>query len=264
VAFRDYLIIIGIIGFILYGITAAVIDKIKKSRIRCKHGNKTRGDIKNCSLCLDEKKQSEAKEIIKNEAIAYRSQEIKKLKKAHYNQLGFLYDIDPIEFEDIVNDLFRKNGYEVHPTPPTNDRGKDAIAYRNGRKYLIECKRYSKENRIGRPLLQKFFAAIYEEEAIKGFFVTTSFFASTAYEYATANKIELISGTKLIEMMNNAYPEVNNRTVSLMCENCGAIIEYERFADDQFTLCSCGNSIKHIEYKEMFKKPYINNRYRRY
>jgi hypothetical protein len=123
-----------------------------------------------------------------------------------------------------VADMFRRLGYLVEQTPYSNDHGKDAIAYKNNKKYLIECKRYDKDNKVGRPQLQKFFAAIHEEKAVKGFFITTSFFAETAYEYAKDNKIELINGTRLVEGMRKAYPESNDDTVQVMCLECGDFV----------------------------------------
>jgi restriction system protein len=83
----------------------------------------------------------------------------------------------------------------VKQTPYSSDGGKDAIAMKDGKKVLIECKRYEKDL-IGRPALQKFYAAIMEEKAAKGIFVTTSGFARTAleYQYVRSNLIELIDG----------------------------------------------------------------------
>jgi len=58
---------------------------------------------------------------------------------------------------------------------------------------------------IGRPYLQKFWAAMQEEKAVKGLFINTGTFASTAYEYAKKSRIELIDMEGLLKLTKKAY-----------------------------------------------------------
>ena len=60
-------------------------------------------------------------------------------------------------------------GYDVEQTPYTNDGGRDAVAQKDGRVFLIECKRYAADRTVGRPELQKLFAAMTEANADGGF-----------------------------------------------------------------------------------------------
>ncbi len=108
---------------------------------------------------------------------------------------------------------------------------------------------------------------MHEEKARKGFFVTTSFFADTAYEYAKDKNIELISGTKLVQLMRQAYPEYNDDTVDVMCLQCGDIVTFDLALQD-ITRKYCKN--KHIVenniyYSDLFKRPSRSNsiRYRK-
>ena len=57
------------------------------------------------------------------------------------------------------------------------------------RKLLVECKHYDPDSRVGRPVLQKLFAAMTEEEADGGIFVTNGGFAKTAFEYANGQLV---------------------------------------------------------------------------
>lgn len=120
---------------------------------------------------------------IQNDAELLKRSEINSLRKRVSIHVDGLLSMNPREFETEVINLYRKLGYTVTQTPYTNDKGKDGIAIKDGIKYLIEAKRYT-TGMIGRPALQKFFAAIYEEKAAGGFFVTTSYFTSSAKEYA--------------------------------------------------------------------------------
>lgn len=207
---------------ILFGsIILRVADHLKK----CPHG--IRGGQKHgkCFLCLQqkiyeehvEKERLERERLaeiecrrlaeIKNRADMLFYEELRAYKRARLKELDYLLELSPYEFEDVVLEMFSKLGYSVQSTPYSNDRGKDGIVYLNGKKYLIECKRFSRNVKPTRPMLQKFFAAIYEEKAQGGFFVTTSFFPKTAFEYASKHKIKLVNGYRLVEMMSEAYPE---------------------------------------------------------
>ena len=65
----------------------------------------------------------------------------------------FVYQLTPREFEEVVEEVFRRQGFQTRLTPQTRDGGKDIIATKSvlGRPvmFLIECKRYNEMNKIG-------------------------------------------------------------------------------------------------------------------
>ena len=119
----------------------------------------------------------------------------------------YLLALSPKAFEDAIAKMYRHLGYEVRQTPYSNDGGRDAVAVKDGARYSIECKHYNKSKPIGRPDLQKFFAAMKEDRARKGFFITTSRFTRTAIEYGRKNNIELIDLERLLSLMLEAFPQ---------------------------------------------------------
>ena len=143
------------------------------------------------------------------------------IKKAHeqINQnlseelLENIYNQNPFFFERLVVDLLLKMGYgEFRPnagmtTSPTNDGGIDGIINQDvlGLDSIgIQAKRYSKSQKIGRPLLQNFAGALVGKGLTKGIFITTSSFNKSAIEYVEnqANlTIILIDGKKLANLM---------------------------------------------------------------
>jgi hypothetical protein len=132
----------------------------------------------------------------------------------------------PRQFEVAIADLFRQLGYRVELTPYSNDRGKDAIAWKDGKKYLIECKRYDALNTIGRRDLQIFVAAMKEEDAEAGFYINTGRFASTVPEYAAANQIALYDRDRFAALVNSAFPEIEAAcSVKVMCHECGVVVD---------------------------------------
>ena len=47
-----------------------------------------------------------------------------------------------VEFEQYVGALLKHQGYKVQFTSTSNDFGVDIIAWKDGCKYVIQCKRY--------------------------------------------------------------------------------------------------------------------------
>ncbi|WP_448820524.1 restriction endonuclease [Cetobacterium sp.] len=124
-----------------------------------------------------------------------------------------LKKINFYKFESIVIDLVVKMGYggskiEISQslTKKSNDEGIDGIINEDklglDRIYL-QAKRWSNTT-IGRPEVQKFVGALAGKGAIKGIFITTSTFTKEAITYCenlTSQKIVLVDGNKLVELM---------------------------------------------------------------
>ncbi len=268
--------------YILGGLTIIVViwlfsqyPEAKKNLTKCPHGIRGGATNNTCPNCISEKEaklneEQEKQRLLKLQKSAeeFRRREIEYLKVKQYRKLDYLYALTPQEFEDVVTEMFRKLGFQVTQTPYSNDRGKDGIAYKNGKKSLIESKKYSSENKVGRPPLQKFFAAMHEEKAQKGFFVTTGYFAETAYEYAKENNIDLINGTRLVALMREAYPEANDDSVEVMCPTCGDIVKFDLASSVTSKYCRTGHQVQNnISYEDLKSKPpatRYKKKYKRY
>ena len=111
------------------------------------------------------------------------------------------FEMDPRQFEDAVAQLFQHNGFRVEQMPFVNDGGKDAIAWRDGFKYLVECKRYERSQAVHRRDMQILAAAMQDERAHGGYYVTTGRFTRPAIEYATLHHIELVDGDVLTRIV---------------------------------------------------------------
>jgi hypothetical protein len=152
--------------------------------------------------------------------------------------------LSPNEFEDAVATMFSKLGYSIQQTPYVSDHGKDAIAQKDGRKYVIECKRYGKDKSIGRPMLQKLFATMNEEKADGGFFVSTGQFTNTAIDYAKEYNIKLIDVDQLSLMMQQAFPEKNSiDLIKVMCLQCGVTVEFSLRKHEIEKTCIRGHKV---------------------
>lgn len=81
--------------------------------------------------------------------------------------------MSPRQFEDAIAELFKRLGYKVRQTPYSSDGGKDAVAWKDNKKVLIECKRFAINRSVGRRDIQILHSAIVDAKAEEGFYVTT-------------------------------------------------------------------------------------------
>jgi restriction endonuclease Mrr len=126
--------------------------------------------------------------------------EVEKQKSINLKKYEYLISLSPQQFEDTISELFKKLGYSIKQTPYSSDGGVDIIATHAKKKYVIECKRYSKDNLVGRRDIQILHASKIDNDAESAIFVTTSDFTNDAYQYAQRHNIRLINGEDLISI----------------------------------------------------------------
>ncbi len=136
-----------------------------------------------------------------------------------------LANVDPYRFERVVLDLLFKMGYggsreeAAQVTQKSNDEGIDGVINQDrlGLDVIyVQAKRW--QNTVGRKEIQSFVGALAGKQASKGVFITTSAFANTATEYASAvmQKVILIDGAKLADLMIEHDIGVStNRTIAV-------------------------------------------------
>lgn len=112
----------------------------------------------------------------------------------------------PQFFEKLVVDLLMKMGYgKGEVTQYVNDGGIDGIITTDALGFdpiYTQAKRYTAENKVGRPEIQSFAGAL--GHYTRGVFITTSSFAKNAIDYARTYPhatIVLIDGRKLAQLM---------------------------------------------------------------
>lgn len=223
---------------------------------RCPHGVLHGETLGRCGRCLEEqrkkaekqKREAEKAEILRKARLLrewerIRLEAMKLVQLRHLDNPDNFQNLSPQELEDFVAKLFKCLGYEVKQTPYSGDGGKDIIAFKDGRKYIIECKRYKKE-KVGRPELQKFFGVMNEEGADGGFFVTTGQFTQTAVEYAQKYGIRLVNANELARMTREVFLSDDNNFVRVMCLECGAIVTFSLSTHEVRKSCPNGHMVE--------------------
>jgi HJR/Mrr/RecB family endonuclease len=117
-----------------------------------------------------------------------------------------LQELSGIAFEEFIKGLLQRMGFRTQMTKASGDGGVDVIAvldkpFVRGR-YLIQCKRYGRENLVGAPTVRDFFGAVNADRmAVKGILITTSGFTKQAKEFAADVGLELIDGDALATLI---------------------------------------------------------------
>jgi restriction endonuclease Mrr len=144
--------------------------------------------------------------------------------------MAVLDDLSGFEFEDLMEDVFRKLGYEnVRQAERTADEGRDVLMEEvvdgTRRAIIIECKHTGV---VGRPVVQKLHSAIatFDFDGPKrGMVATTGRFTGSAREYVERlrenddpHPIELIDGEDLREIADEIGLDLYNGRIEILCE----------------------------------------------
>lgn len=97
-----------------------------------------------------------------------------------------LHHLEPRRFEEVVARMLEDQGCEVALTKRTRDGGYDIFGRIKGSisniVFIAECKRYSKENRVGVEVIRGLYGAMEMQRANLGLIITTSSFTRDAQE----------------------------------------------------------------------------------
>lgn len=104
-------------------------------------------------------------------------------------------------FERLVGETFRRKGYSIEERGGAGaDGGVDLILRLDGRKFLVQCKRW-KTLSISVSHIRELFGVMVAEGAHGCIFVTSGDYTAEAYAFAQGKPIRLVDGAKLVEMM---------------------------------------------------------------
>lgn len=110
-----------------------------------------------------------------------------------------LLQLTPTEFEHLVKELFAAMGAEAWRTVPSKDGGVDAVATSKnlffGGVCLIQAKRWT--GLVGLDAVHALTGVMADHNATTGVLVTTSWFGRASEQFAQRNRITLINGAEL-------------------------------------------------------------------
>lgn len=141
-------------------------------------------------------------------------------------------DLDWREFESVIQEAFRRQGYLAVETQTGADGGYDIALRKDGKLYLVQCKHW-KAQKVGVSPVRELFGVIAARGAAGGFFVTSGYYTEDAKAFAAQTKLKLIDGPmfkKLIAQLARSKPAADIQperidpvvTLAPDCPNCGA------------------------------------------
>ncbi|MFC4712959.1 restriction endonuclease [Planococcus dechangensis] len=123
------------------------------------------------------------------------------IRKQKLKKSGIL-EVDKMkgkEFEEYLRVLFIERGYQVRLTPATGDYGADLVLSQNGRKTIVQAKRYKKN--VGIKAVQEIASAKQHYRADECWVVTNSGYTEPARKLAQSNQVQLVDRTLLMKWM---------------------------------------------------------------
>ena len=154
------------------------------------------------------------------------------------------------DFEHLVSALYTRLGYSVRTTAYSGDNGVDAYAEKDGKLYVLQCKRV--KGSVGEPVLRDLFGTMHHENADGSIVVTTGRVSQQAQEWADGKPIEIIEIEELLDLIEQAYPSTDivpstfkvdakssaHLTGLGACPNCGKRLTRRKGKYGSFIGCS--------------------------
>jgi len=133
-----------------------------------------------------------------------RFEQHEKMKKLRYLSSGMssIDMMEGVEFEEFLKYLYEELGYRAELTQNSHDKGVDLILYKDGKKGIVQAKRY--KGSVGIDAVREIVTAIKIVGADYAYVVTNSRLTSGAVEAARANDVMLIDRTELKKLMKKA------------------------------------------------------------
>jgi restriction system protein len=105
------------------------------------------------------------------------------------------------EFERVVADAFTRSGYEVRERGGAQaDGGVDIVLYRDGRRYLVQCKQW-RSKKVHVATVRELLGVVSASGADGGFVVSAGEFTRSAVALAAGRPVVLIDNDRLVQMM---------------------------------------------------------------
>jgi restriction system protein len=141
-------------------------------------------------------------------------------------------DITWQEFELLIGEHFRRQGFKVQETGPGPDGGVDLVLMKSDEKYLVQCKHY-KAWKVGVKIVRELLGVMVGSGAAGGYVITSGEFTADAVKFSRENNIELINGSRLKKIMAEKSTRSDNKLSAQpqavihtkqnpVCPKCGA------------------------------------------
>lgn len=102
------------------------------------------------------------------------------------------------QFETMVGEAFRKQGFTVQETDKGPDGGVDLVLRKGREMFLVQCKQW-RASKVGVQVVRELYGVMSARGATGGFVVTSGAFTSDAWKFAKGTNLQLIDGKRLLQ-----------------------------------------------------------------
>ncbi|NHC41057.1 hypothetical protein G6549_13865 [Bacillus sp. MM2020_1] len=154
--------------------------------------------------------------------------------------------MDGIQFEYYLKELYLSRGYAAEVTNASGDYGADLLLKKDGKKIVVQAKRYSKD--VGIKAVQEVIGAKSYYKADEAWVVSNSYFTKAAKELAKKGSVMLVDRDTLIDFIlvlnPSEKPESAKLSISVTastygnCSKCGSPMVLKTGKRGDFVGCS--------------------------
>ncbi|MBB3761611.1 restriction endonuclease [Xanthomonas arboricola] len=150
------------------------------------------------------------------------------------------------QFEQLVGEAFRRQGYSVEETGLGGaDGGIDLILRKDGRRTLVQCKQW-KRQQVGVSVVREMYGLLAHHQAHAVKIACTGTYTKDAERFAEGKPIELIGGEQLLNMIRAVQQQgiAQPTTTSARIESVFASAESKTSAAVAILSCPrCGSAL---------------------
>lgn len=157
--------------------------------------------------------------------------EDRRIKKLRNSGISEVDTMDGFQFEHFLVALFKSHNYSATKTPDSGDYGADIVISKDGKKIVVQAKRY--KNNVGIQAVQEVLGGLSYYKADEAWVVTNSGYTKAAKTLAEESNVRLLDRNELVDLMTGTRNQ--NATVSpkeikktiqpkdiKLCKECGS------------------------------------------
>jgi len=157
-----------------------------------------------------------------------------------------LRELSWLEFERLLAEAFRREGYTVEPGGGSApDGGVDLRLFREGRLVLVQCKHW-KVWKVGVKVVRELRGVVSSEGADGGILVTSGKFSADAVDFARTSGIRLVDGEELLRMIRAVQrkPQTHGATATSPASSVAPVVTPVAAPDALTPACpKCGGAM---------------------
>jgi restriction system protein len=117
------------------------------------------------------------------------------------------------EFETLVGEIYRRQGYRISETPEGADGGVDLVLRRGDELFLVQCKHWQ-ARLVDVKVVRELKGVVAARGAVGGAVVTSGEFTRDAVVFAEEARIDLIDGARLQALSRGLVPHADAPSVA--------------------------------------------------